>query len=568
MPDAQGKVRYAVVAGGWISQGAFMPGVGQTDNSVMTALVTGDPVKGRDLAAHYHLKSYHYDDYATLLASGAIDAVYIATPNFRHREFAVPALEAGIHVLLEKPMATSEEDCLAINAAAERGNALLMIAYRLHCEPATVELVGKLRAGAIGEPRLFTSSFSQLTKTSNHRAQHGYWAGPVVDMGPYPLNAVRNLFGGEPLEVSAMGVNTPGRDINTYDTVSVTLRFSDTSNRALPAYQKALGLSVKQSNICTEITLATDAERTAVCCLASANAEYWPLWRDNYLFYRDIAEMLDNVLEMFIRRAPKSIERARFSASRERAIGIGLLGFHALLQQKGIAFESAMASVINRQIFERMKRYTDQASRELAEERGPCPDAAASDVMERFSHKLAIAPNASTSIIMGNTSASIELFRANAYKQDTLSGSYVVKNRYLDEILKQRLGDGTPLYNSVWSSIVASGGSCQHVIYLTDVEKDVFKTFSEVDQMWVIQHAADRQPYIDQAQSVNLAFRADAPIEFLHAVHYAAWERGLKTLYYCRSEKLYLGEAENNHRGDITYNIPTTFGEPDCLACQ
>ncbi|WP_287811137.1 Gfo/Idh/MocA family oxidoreductase [Pseudomonas sp.] len=244
MPDAQGKVRYAVVAGGWISQGAFMPGVGQTDNSVMTALVTGDPVKGRDLAAHYHLKSYHYDDYATLLASGEIDAVYIATPNFRHREFAVPALEAGIHVLLEKPMATSEEDCLAINAAAERGNALLMIAYRLHCEPATVELVGKLRAGAIGEPRLFTSSFSQLTKTSNHRAQHGYWAGPVVDMGPYPLNAVRNLFGGEPLEVSAMGVNTPGRDINTYDTVSVTLRFSDerlahfTVSYSLPGSQR------------------------------------------------------------------------------------------------------------------------------------------------------------------------------------------------------------------------------------------------------------------------------------------------------------------------------------------
>ncbi|MGC1331269.1 Gfo/Idh/MocA family protein [Pseudomonas sp.] len=226
MPDAHGKVRYAVVAGGWISQGAFMPGVAQTDNSVMTALVTGDPIKARDLAAQYNLKSYGYEEFDTLLASGEIDAVYIATPNFRHREFAVPALEAGIHVLLEKPMATSEQDCLAINAAAERSNALLMVAYRLHCEPATVEMIGKVRAGAIGEPRLFTSTFTQHTKESNHRAHSGYWAGPVTDMGPYPLNAVRNLFGEEPLEVSAVGIHTPGRHFDSHDTVTVTLKFS------------------------------------------------------------------------------------------------------------------------------------------------------------------------------------------------------------------------------------------------------------------------------------------------------------------------------------------------------
>jgi len=226
MPDADGKVRYAVVAGGWISQGAFMPGIGQTDNSVMTALVTGDPIKARDLAAEYGLKSYHYDEFASLLASGEIDAVYIATPNFRHREFAVPALEAGIHVLLEKPMATREEDCQAINAAAQASQAQLMVAYRLHCEPATVEMIGKIRAGVIGEPRLFTATFTQHTKESNHRAHHGFWAGPVADMGPYPLNAVRNLFGEEPLEVSAVGINTPGRHFDSFDTVTVTLRFS------------------------------------------------------------------------------------------------------------------------------------------------------------------------------------------------------------------------------------------------------------------------------------------------------------------------------------------------------
>lgn len=225
MPDAQGKVRYAVIGGGWISQGAFMPGVGQTSNSVMTALVTGDPQKADRLAAHYGLKSYRYEQFDELLASGEIDAVYIATPNFRHREFAEPALLAGIHVLLEKPMATSEEDCLAINAAARRSGAKLMIAYRLHCEPGTVEMIDRVRRGDIGEPRLFTSVFSQTTKPANHRMQSGFWAGPATDMGPYPLNAVRNLFASEPIEVHAVAVQTPGRPINTPDTVSISLRF-------------------------------------------------------------------------------------------------------------------------------------------------------------------------------------------------------------------------------------------------------------------------------------------------------------------------------------------------------
>ncbi len=244
MPDAQGKIRYAVVAGGWISQGAFMPGVDQTSNSVMTALVTGDPIKADELAAMYDLKSYSYEQFPELLASGEIDAIYLATPNFRHREFAVPALEAGIHVLLEKPMAASEEDCLAINAAAERGNAKLMIAYRLHCEPGTVDMVQRVRRGDIGEPRLFTATFTQHTDAENHRMKSGFWAGPAADMGPYPLNAVRNLFGGEPLEVHAVGAQTPGRPINTPDTVSVTLRFSEqrqatfTVSYSLPATER------------------------------------------------------------------------------------------------------------------------------------------------------------------------------------------------------------------------------------------------------------------------------------------------------------------------------------------
>lgn len=244
MPDAQGKIRYAVVGGGWISQGAFMPGVAQTRNSVMTALVTGDPIKADRLAQKYGLKSYAYEEFDTLLKSGEIDAVYVATPNFRHREFAEPALLAGIHVLLEKPMAASEEDCLAINAAARQSGAKLMIAYRLHCEPGTVEMVDRVRRGDIGDVRLFSSVFSQVTKPSNHRMQSGFWAGPATDMGPYPLNAVRNLFASEPVQVHAVATQTPGRPINTPDMVNVTLRFPEerlatfTVSYSLPATER------------------------------------------------------------------------------------------------------------------------------------------------------------------------------------------------------------------------------------------------------------------------------------------------------------------------------------------
>jgi predicted dehydrogenase len=225
MPSPDGKIRYAVVAGGSISQGAFMPGVGQTENCVMTALVTGDPLKREKLARQYGLKSYAYEEYPALLSSGEIDAVYIATPNFLHREYVIPALEAGIHVLLEKPMAAAEEDCNAMLEAAAASTAKMMIAYRLHCEPGTVEMIERVQAGDFGDPRVFTSTFTQTVKRTNHRMQHGFAAGPALDMGPYPLNMVRQLFGDEPIEVSATGTTTPGSELDTFDTVTVVLRF-------------------------------------------------------------------------------------------------------------------------------------------------------------------------------------------------------------------------------------------------------------------------------------------------------------------------------------------------------
>ncbi|MAU94741.1 MAG: glucose-fructose oxidoreductase [Fulvimarina sp.] len=226
MPSLEGKIRYAVVGGGWISQAAFMPGVGQTSNSLMTAIVTGDRQKGEELAKRYGLEVYGYDEYEAMLASGKVDAAYVATPNFRHREFAEPALKAGIHVLLEKPMEASVEDAEAIAAAAKASGAKLMIAYRLHCEPGTIAMVEAVRKGEIGKPRYFTSTFSQTVKASNHRATSGYWAGPVPDMGTYPINAVRNLFEAEPIAVMAFASKTE-RDLGCEDTVSVMLKFTE-----------------------------------------------------------------------------------------------------------------------------------------------------------------------------------------------------------------------------------------------------------------------------------------------------------------------------------------------------
>ena len=355
------------------------------------------------------------------------------------------------------------------------------------------------------------------------------------------------------------------------------LHFIDTSNKAMPEFQKKLGLSIKQSNLCSEIILPTDKERTAVCCLSSVNLEYYDEWKNDPLFLRDTAEMLDNVLEYFINNAPDAIARAKYSASRERSIGVGSLGFHAYLQRHNIAFESPMAIGRNKQIFKHIREKLDEANKQLGNERGEAPDAAGTGL--RFSHLMAIAPNASSSIIMGNTSPSVEPYRANAYRQDTLSGAYLNKNKYLDKIIKQHLSpDNTPLtpkgedeYQQIWSSIIANDGSVQHLDFIDDWTKDVFKTSMEIDQRWVVEHAADRQHYIDQAQSINLFFRPDVNIKYLHAVHFLAWKMGLKTLYYCRSEKI--GKADKVskkiERQAIQEIDLKALTEGDvCLACE
>jgi ribonucleoside-diphosphate reductase alpha chain len=348
------------------------------------------------------------------------------------------------------------------------------------------------------------------------------------------------------------------------------LHFIDSSNKAMPEFQKKLGLSIKQSNLCSEIILPTDKDRTAVCCLSSLNLEYYDDWKDDKLFLRDVAEMLDNVLQYFIDNAPDSISRARFSASRERSIGIGALGWHALLQRKNIPWESAMATGLNKQIFQHIRGYLDKANKHLGKERGEAPDAEGTG--NRFSHLMAIAPNASSSILMGNTSPSIEPFRANAYRQDTLSGSHLHKNQYLDKIIKEKCDADSKLdYNDVWSSIIANDGSVQHLDILDDWQKDVFKTSMEIDQRWVVQHAADRQEFIDQAQSLNVFFRPDTNIKYIHAVHFMAWKQKLKTMYYCRSDKIAKADkvSKRIEREVIAEIDLKAMTDGDiCLACE
>jgi ribonucleoside-diphosphate reductase alpha chain len=353
------------------------------------------------------------------------------------------------------------------------------------------------------------------------------------------------------------------------------LHFIDTSNRMMPEFQKKLGLSIKQSNLCSEIILPTDKDRTAVCCLSSVNLEYYDEWKSDPNFLRDIAEMLDNVLEYFILHAPSAVERARYSAIRERSIGIGALGFHAYLQRNNFPWESAQAVGRNKQIFQHIRSKLDEANLQLGSERGEAPDAVGTG--KRFSHMLAIAPNASSSIIMGNTSPSIEPYRANAYRQDTLSGASLNKNKWLDRIIKKYC-DSPPTgnklgmeYDEIWSSIIANDGSCQHLDWMSDWDKDVFKTGMEIDQRWVIQHAADRQEYIDQAQSLNVFFRPDVNVKYLHAVHFQAWKQGLKTMYYCRSEKLAKADkvSKRIERHVIEeIDMKQLASEDVCLACE
>ena len=348
------------------------------------------------------------------------------------------------------------------------------------------------------------------------------------------------------------------------------LHFIDTSNAAMPEFQKKLGLSIKQSNLCSEIILPTDKERTAVCCLSSLNLEYFDEWKNDKLFLRDTAEMLDNVLQYFIDNAPDAIGRAKFSAKRERSIGIGALGFHAYLQLNSLAWESALATSANNRMFKHISEGLNEANLQLGKERGEALDCVGTG--RRFAHVMAVAPNASSSILMGNTSPSVEPFRANAYRQDTLSGSYLNKNKHLDKIIKEMCDADTELdYNEIWSSIIANDGSIQHLEFLDDWTKSVYKTSMEIDQRWLIDHAAHRQIYIDQAQSINLFFRPDANVKYLHAVHFQAWKQKLKTLYYCRSEKLAKADkvSKKIERQVIEeIDLKALATEEVCLACE
>ena len=347
---------------------------------------------------------------------------------------------------------------------------------------------------------------------------------------------------------------------NRVETGEPYIMFGDTVDEAVPEYQKEMGLQVHQSNLCSEITLPTNKDRTAVCCLSSVNLEEYDEWKDNDQFIPDLIRMLDNVLESFITNAPDQLSRAKYSASQERSLGLGAMGFHAYLQRHNVPFESAMAKSRNMQMFSRIKSEAERATRALAEERGPCPDG--QDYGVRNAHLLAIAPNASSSIICGNTSPSIEPYRANAFTQKTKTGSSLLKNEYLENIL-QDLGEDT---DEVWKSIVTNSGSVQHLDFLDDWTKDVFKTAVELDQRWVIEMAADRQEYICQSQSLNIFFPADVSKQELHAIHMMAWKRGVKTLYYLRSEAIKRAETVSDEV--LRQRIFESIDDDGCLACE
>ena len=357
------------------------------------------------------------------------------------------------------------------------------------------------------------------------------------------------------------------------------LIFSDHVNRARPQHHKLAGLTVKTSNLCSEIMLPTGIDhhgeqRTAVCCLSSLNLETWFEWKDHPTFIEDVMRFLDNVLQDFIDRAPEGMERARYAAMRERSVGLGVMGFHGFLQSQQVPFEGVVAKVWNKRMFRHIRLQADAASRRLAEERGPCPDAEEYGVMERFSHKIAIAPTASISIIAGNASPGIEPIAANVFLQKTLSGSFSVRNRHLQQLLAAKGMDN----DEVWSSITLNKGSVQHLDFLDAQEKAVYKTAFELDQRWVVEHAADRTPFVCQSQSVNLFLPANVHKRDLHQIHLMAWKRGLKSLYYCRSLSIQRADSvseavvapvqmapANDLRLPLAA-VPVDYEE--CLACQ
>ena len=335
------------------------------------------------------------------------------------------------------------------------------------------------------------------------------------------------------------------------------LMFEDAVQADLPEFQKRKGLKVNHSNLCSEITLATNEERTAVCCLSSVNLEYYDDWKNHPAFIPDLVRFLDNVLTYFIANAPDELERARYSAERERSIGLGAMGFHAYLQKAGIAFEGAMATAANLEIFKHIKTQAQTETERLAVEKGACPDDDSCSV--RNAHLLAIAPNASSSIICGNTSPSIEPYRANAFTQKTKSGSYLMKNKFLEEVLEKYNQNN----DTTWTSIITNKGSCQHLDFLTDEEREVFKTAVEINQAWVVEHASMRQQYICQSQSVNLFFPPDVNKADLHNIHMLAWAKNMKTLYYLRSEAI---SRADNVSNKVKREI--IFEQSDCLNCE
>ena len=353
--------------------------------------------------------------------------------------------------------------------------------------------------------------------------------------------------------------------------------YIDTVNRQIPQHHKLANLTVKTSNLCSEITLPTGIDkdgkdRTAVCCLSSLNLEKYDEWKDDKMMINDVMRFLDNVLTDFIDRAPDQFADAKYSATRERSVGLGVMGFHSYLQKNQIPLESVMSKVWNKKIFKHIQENVDQASKDLANERGPCPDAAEYGFNERFSNKTAIAPTASISIICGGASPGVEPIAANSYTHKTLSGSFNVRNRYLVELLEKH-GKNT---EEVWSGITTNQGSVSHLDFLTDLEKDVFKTAFELDQKWIIELSGDRTPHISQAQSINLFLAADVHKKELHKIHFDAWKKGLKSLYYCRSKSIQRAENVNDVKAtDVTANVYKSKQQKteqpeyeECLSCQ
>ena len=353
--------------------------------------------------------------------------------------------------------------------------------------------------------------------------------------------------------------------------------YIDTVNRQIPQHHKLANLTVKTSNLCSEITLPTGIDkdgrdRTAVCCLSSLNLEKYDEWKDDAMMINDVMRFLDNVLTDFIERAPDQFADAKYSAARERSVGLGVMGFHSYLQKHSIPLESVMSKVWNKKIFKHIQEHVDQASKDLADERGPCPDAAEYGFNERFSNKTAIAPTASISIICGGASPGVEPVAANSYTHKTLSGSFNVRNRYLVELLEKHGKNN----EDVWSGITTNQGSVSDLDFLTDHEKDVFKTAFELDQKWIIELSGDRTPHISQAQSINLFLAADVHKKELHKIHFDAWKKGLKSLYYCRSKSIQRAENVNDEKStNILANVykqkPTAAKDPEyeeCLSCQ